>query len=352
MATDYFKKFIDDLEEPEMVLASSGEAPGEFSGCIDSGSLTLNAALSGSLFGGIQNNKAIVLAGDPATGKTFVALGIAKAFLTMDKKARVFYFDTEAAITQAMLIERGIDPTHVSIVSPEDIQGFRNTTSKLLDAYKKLADKDRFPILIILDSLSMLPSRKEVTNIVEGNEAKDMTKPGEIKGTFRVLRLKMSKLHVPMVITNHVYANIGGYGTSKVVAGGSGAVYASDTIVMLSKRQDKVGDERVGSIIHAKMLKSRLSRESMEVDTRILYTGGLDRYYGILPLAEAAGLVKKVSNKYEFPDGTKVFESAINKDPEKYFTKDFLDKLEPYIQSHFKYTAKPTAEVEVPDDAD
>ncbi len=349
MAVDYFKKFIDDLGEPEMVLASSGAAPGEFSACIDSGSLTLNAAISGSLFGGIQNNKAIIFAGDPATGKTFFALGIVKAFLLMDKKARVFYFDTEAAVTKAMLMERDIDPARVAIVSPEHIQGFRNTASKLLDAYKEL--KEQFPLLIVLDSLSMLPSRKEVTNITDDNEAKDMTKPGEIKGAFRILRLKMSKLGVPMVVTNHVYANIGGYGASKVVAGGSGAVYASDTIVMLSKRQDKVGDERVGSIIHAKMLKSRLSRESTEVDTRILYSGGLDRYYGLLPLAEAAGLIKKVSNKYEFADGTKVFESAINKDPEKYFTKDFLDKLEPFIQSHFKYTAKPLVE-EVTDDAE
>lgn len=350
MAVDFFKKFVDDLGEPATVLASSGASPAEYSGYVDSGSYILNAAISGSLFGGIPNNKAVIFAGDPATGKTFFALGIVKNFLDSDPKARVFYFDTEAAVTVKMLTDRDIDPTRVALSAPENIQHFRNTASKLLDKYAEL--KSRFPALLVLDSLSMLPSRKEVQNIVDDNDAKDMTKPGEIKGAFRILRLKLAKVGIPMIVTNHVYANIGGYGNQKIVAGGSGAVYASDTIVQLSKRQDKVGDERVGNIVHAKMLKSRLSREATEVDTRILYNGGLDRYYGLLPLAEAAGLVKKVSNKYEFQDGNRAFEKAINRNPEKFFTQDFLTKLEPYIQAHFTYGAGVVGDDDGADDTD
>jgi RecA/RadA recombinase len=346
MAVDFWKTFITDLGDPNTSIADDGESPAEFTGFIDTGSYTLNAAVSGSLFHGIPNNKAVVLAGDPATGKTFFALGIIKNFLASDPRARVFYFDSEAAVTKDMLVERGIDPKRVSISAPESIQGFRNTASKLLDNYAELSEKARFPMLIVLDSLSMLPSSREVENIKEGNEAKDMTKPGEIKGAFRILRLKMAKVGIPMIVTNHVYANIGGYGNQKIVAGGSGAIYASDTIVQLSKRQEKIDDERVGNIVHARMIKSRLSREETQVDTRILYHGGLDRYYGLLPHAEAAGLVKKISNKYEFPDGTKAFEKAIHRTPEKYFTQELLLKLDDYIKTAFQYATK----VEVPDD--
>lgn len=339
MAVDFFKKFINDLGEPDTAVASDGVSPAEFSGFIDTGSYILNAAVSGSLFRGIPNNKAVVLAGESTTGKTFFALGIVKNFLDTHKNARVFYFDTEAAVTKSMLSDRGIDPTKVSISAPHHIQGFRNTASKLIDQYDALAPKDKFPALLVLDSLSMLPSRKEVEDIKEESDKKDMTKPGEIKGAFRILRLKMAKSGIPMIVTNHVYANIGGYGNQKVVAGGSGAVYASDTIVMLSKRQEKDGDERIGNIVHARMKKSRLSREETQVDTRILYNGGLDRYYGLLPYAIAAGLVTKGATKYEFPDGTKVFEKALNRTPEKYFTQEFLEKLDPYIQTQFQYTS-------------
>lgn len=350
MAADFFKTFIKDLGEPDTALASDGLSPAEFNGFIDTGSYTLNAALSGSLFKGMPNNKASILAGESTTGKTFFALGIVKNFLDMDKKARCFYFDTEAAVTREMLTERGIDPSRVSISAPISIQSFRNTASKLLDKYLELSEKDRFPALLVLDSLSMLPSRKEVEDVKEEKDTKDMTKPGEIKGAFRVLRLKMARANIPMVVTNHVYANIGSYGGGKVIAGGSGAVYASDTIAMLSKRQDKVDDKRIGNIVRIKMQKSRLSREGTEVETRILYHGGLDRYYGLLPIAEEAGLIKKSSGKWEFPDGSKVFEKAINREPEKFFTKDFLEKLDEYIAQEFKYLPKPPSDEDESDD--
>jgi hypothetical protein len=36
-------------------------------------------------------------------------------------------------------------------------------------------------------------------------------------------------------------------------------------------------------------------------------------------------------------DGTKAFEKNIDEDPEKYFTKDILTKLDEEIQKDFKY---------------
>jgi RecA/RadA recombinase len=350
MAKDFFKSFIDDFDDPDTALAVDGKSPAEFSGFIDTGSYILNAAVSGSLFRGIPNNKAIVFAGESTTGKTYFALGILRNFLDTDPRARGFIFDTEAAITQEMLVERGIDPARVAISAPQHIQHFRNTASKLLDKYAELAPKDRFPALLILDSLSMLPSRKEVEDTKEESDKKDMSKPGEIKGTFRILRLKLAKVGMPMLVTNHVYVNIGGYGNQKTVAGGSGAIYASDSIVMLSKRAEKIDDERVGSVVHVSMLKSRLSREGTKVDTRILYDGGLDRYYGLLTLAEDAGLFKKVAGKYELPDGSKQFEKTINRNPAKFFTKDILDTLDAYVATKFRYVPPTDVTVEQDDD--
>lgn len=177
-----------------------------------------------------------------------------------------------------------------------------------------------------------------------------MTKPGLIKGTFRVLRLAMSKVAVPMLVTNHVYASIGAYVPTKEIAGGSGAQYAADTIVLLSKKKEKDKDnEVIGSIIHAKMKKSRLSREETVVDTRILYEGGLDRYHGLLEYAEEGGIVKKEGQRYVFPDGSKAFATAIAKEPTKYWTAEVLKQLDVYLQPLFTYSAA-SAAME-PDDA-
>ena len=176
-----------------------------------------------------------------------------------------------------------------------------------------------------------------------------MTKPGVIKGTFRIIRLKLAKVQVPFIVTNHVYASIGAYIPSKTIAGGSGAQYASDTIVMLSKKQEKVGDDVVGILVHVHVKKSRLSRENTKVDVRILFDGGLDRHYGLLDYAVEAGLIKKVSTRYELPNGTKVFEKAILAKPETVFTQELLEKLDEYMKPKFTYTSIVVPE-EVTDD--
>ena len=123
-----------------------------------------------------------------------------------------------------------------------------------------------------------------------------------------------------------------------IVTHNSGAKYAADIIVFLSKKKDRDADKAVvGNIVKARMMKSRLTKEETAVETRILFDGGLDRYYGLLEMAIEQGCVKKVSTRYEFPDGAKVFEKAILREPEKYFTKEVLDCVEVYIKEHFLY---------------
>lgn len=62
-------------------IIATGENSSEFSGSIDTGSYILNAAMSGSLYGGVPNNKITAFAGESATGKTFFVLGVLKKFL-------------------------------------------------------------------------------------------------------------------------------------------------------------------------------------------------------------------------------------------------------------------------------
>jgi hypothetical protein len=106
---------------------------------------------------------------------------------------------------------------------------------------------------------------------------------------------------------------------------------------MLSKSKDKTDDGIVGNFIKCTNYKNRFVKENMHVQTRLNYTSGLSRYYGLTDLAIEYNIFKKVSTRVELPDGSKAFEKNIDEDPEKYFTKEILDKLDIEIQKGFKY---------------
>lgn len=125
-----------------------------------------------------------------------------------------------------------------------------------------------------------------------------------------------------------------------LVTHNSGLKYAASSIVYLSKKKEKDGTEVVGNIIHCKNAKSRLTVENKQVDVRLMYESGLDRYYGLLDLALKHGIFKAVSTRIELPDGSKTFGKTINNDPEKFFTEEIMKQLDECAKKEFKYGQK------------
>lgn len=347
--SNFFKDLINEIKDEDTTLAADGTGSAEFTGFVDTGSYILNAVFSGSIYGGIPNNKITAFAGESATGKTFFVLGVLRAFLDQNPTGGVVYYDTEAAVTKEMMEERGIDTTRVIISEPSTIQGFRHHALKMIDAYEKTPKDKRPPMMFVLDSLGMLSTTKEMEDTAEGKETRDMTKAQVIKATFRVLTLKLARAKIPMLVTNHVYAAVGSYVPMNEIAGGSGLKYAASTIAMLSKKKDKDGTDVVGNIIRVKMYKSRMSKENGQVEVKLSYSKGLDKYYGLLDLAEKYDIIKKVSTRYELPDGTKVFGKNINENPEKYFTPDILAQLDEAAKTEFSYGGGGSPDVEEDD---
>lgn len=336
---DFLNSVISGIDGTSM--ASTGENSSEYSGAIDTGSYILNAALTGSLYGGAPNNKITAFAGESATGKTFFVLGVLKRFLDDNPTGGVVYFDTEAAVTKEMMSSRGIDVKRVAISEPQSIEEFRTNAVRMLTKYMETDKKDRPPMMMVLDSLGMLSSAKELEDVESGKAARDMTKSQLLRGTFRVLSLKLAKANVPLLVTNHVYDVIGAYVPTKEISGGSGLKYAASSIAMLSKKKDKDGTEVIGNIIKVRMHKSRFTKENKQVEVKLSYDKGLDRYYGLLDLAEKYNIIKKVSTRYELPDGTKVFAKSINENPEKYYTDDIMAQLEVAAKMEFMYGQEP-----------
>ena len=335
--SDFLKDIIKETGNEYAGLVSDGIDSADVTSFIDTGSYSFNALLSGTIYGGMPSNKITAIAGEAATGKTFFALGICKAFLDKDPEAGIIYFESESAISKQMIEARGIDSKRMVIVPVATVQEFRNQSIKILDKYIEQTEKTKKPLMFVLDSLGMLSTTKEMEDTAAGKETRDMTRSQIVKSTFRVLTLKLGKANIPMIMTNHTYDVIGSMFPQKEMGGGSGLKYAASSIIYLSKRKEKEGTEVVGNIIHCKNFKSRLTKENAMIDVKLTYKTGLDKYYGLIELGEEAGIFKKVSTRYEMPDGSKVFGKNINDNPEKYFTKEVLDKIDEQAKRKFQY---------------
>jgi len=345
----YLTDLIKEIGGEYTTLASEIDERQEF---CDTGCYILNAVLSGSIYGGVPDNKITALAGLESSGKTFFSLSIVKHFLDNNPTGACLYFDTESAITKQMLLDREIDVNRLIVINVVTIEEFRNKALKAVNHYLGLKKNARTPMMYVLDSLGMLSTNKEINDALEGKETKDMTKAGLIKGAFRMLTLKLGQAEIPMLVTNHLYANIGGYGEPTTQSGGSGLKYAASTIVNLSKSKDKEGNDVVGNFIKIKISKSRFSVENKQVEAHLYYDErGLDKYYGLLELGELGGLWKKVSTRYEI-NGKKVYAKQVLKNPEEYFTPEVLDKLDKIAKTEFKYGQSKRSDTDISEDTD
>ena len=154
--SDFLKDIIKETGNEYASLVADGMTAGDVDGFIDTGSYTLNALLSGSIFGGLPGNRITAIAGEAATGKTFFALGVCKHFLDVDKDAGVIYFESENAVSKDMLEGRGLDTNRIVIMPVATVQEFRLQAIRIIDKYLEQEKDKRKPIMFVLDSLGML----------------------------------------------------------------------------------------------------------------------------------------------------------------------------------------------------
>lgn len=331
----FLKQLVKNIGDESASVAEDGVSSAEFSGYIDTGSLVLNGQISGTIFGGMPNNKILGLAGEEATGKTFFALGLVRHFMETHDEAAAAWYMSEPAVTKQMLVDREIDPKRVMFAEPQTVEDFRTLGLQTLEAYLGLEEKP--PFMMVLDSLGQLSTNKELADALAGNDVKDMTRTQLIRGAFRTLSLKLAKAAVPMIVTNHTYAQMDQY-KPREMSGGGGLKYAADALLFLTRSADKDKDtkEVYGDIIHCSMKKNRFARRDTKVDVRLDYDTGLDRYYGLLPLALAAGVFVKKAKGMDY-DGKTVYEKDVVAEPEKFYTDEVLQIIDEQAKKTFKY---------------
>jgi len=193
---DFLKEIVKEIGDEYTQLASEAE---QIETYVDTGSYIFNGLISGSIFGGVSNNKITAIAGESSTGKTFFSLAVVKNFLDSNPDSYCLYFDTEAAVNKGLLESRGIDLKRLVVVNVVTIEEFRTKALKAVDIYLKTPIDERKQCMFVLDSLGMLSTEKEIRDALDDKQVRDMTKSQLVKGAFRMLTLKLGQANVPLL---------------------------------------------------------------------------------------------------------------------------------------------------------
>lgn len=293
----------------------------------------INVALSGKLDGGLTPGLTM-WAGPSKHFKTAFSLLMAKSYLDKYPDAALLFYDSEFGSPQSYFQSFGIDTDRVVHTPLTDIEELK------FDIMKQFQSVERGEHLIILiDSIGNLASKKEVDDALDGKSVADMSRAKQVKSLFRMVTPHLNLKDIPMVVVNHTYKEIGMF-PKDVVGGGTGSYYSADNIFILGRQQEKEGTEVVGYNFIINVEKSRYVREKSKIPISVSFNGGISRWSGLLDVALLSGHVVKPSNgwyskvdvatgevsekKYRFKDTeTKEFWSDIlNNESFKTFVQD------------------------------
>ena len=249
----------------------------------------INVALSGKLDGGLTPGLTM-WAGPSKHFKTAFSLLMAKSYLDKYPDAALLFYDSEFGTPQSYFDSFGIDTNRVLHTPLTDIEQLK------FDIMQQLKELDRNDkLIIIIDSIGNLASKKEVDDALDGKSVADMSRAKQIKSLFRMVTPHLSMKDIPMVVVNHTYKTMELY-SKDVVGGGTGSYYSADNIFIIGRQQEREGTEVVGYNFIINVEKSRYVKEKSKIPVTVSFNGGISKWSGLLDIALESGHVIKPSN--------------------------------------------------------
>jgi recombination protein RecA len=294
--------------------------------------------------GGIPRGYFTEICGDESTGKTTLALHIAKQ--AMLAGGIVVYADFEYSLRlQATYIKNiGLDitsPNFIHIV-PESLQGGVQAIGKSLIMIR--------PAVVIIDSVAaMLPQE---TLAKEADEVTTMGKHAKLVGSFiNWISKKLQKYNCAIILINQFRANIKqskyDTGPNVITTGGKALQYFIGLRIRL-KKTPNTEEITEKSAITGVAEKKRISQEVKVVIEKnkldipwksgplyIVFGQGIDNLMSIITLATNMGVIKKSAGYLSWKDPSEVYSFSVNGKQalKKYFIENpkALDALQPFL---------------------
>lgn len=252
----------------------------------------VNVAFTGELTGGITNGLT-VLAGESKTFKSNLGLVCVRAYLNKhkDEDAVCLFYDSEFGITPEYLVAHGIDTKRVIHIPVEHVEQLKFDIVKRLEEIK-LKDK----VIIFIDSIGNLASKKEVEDANDEKSVADMSRAKSLKSVFRIITPHLTTKDIPCIVVNHTYSEQGSMYPKEIMSGGRGLYYSANNIFFISRSQEKDGKDVIGYHFTINIEKSRFVKEKSKMKFLVKFDGGINKWSGLLDIAQESGHVMKPSN--------------------------------------------------------
>ena len=249
----------------------------------------LNVALSGKLDGGLTPGLT-VFAGPSKHFKTAFSLLLAKAYLDKYDDGIVLFYDSEFGTPQAYFDTFNIDTSRVIHTPITDIEQLKHDVMSQMNGIER-GDH----VIVVVDSVGNLASKKEVDDALDGKSVADMSRAKQMKSLFRMVTPHLTIKDIPMVVVNHTYQTMEMF-SKAVVSGGTGIYYSADNIYIIGRQQEKTGTDLTGYNFIINVEKSRFVREKSKIPVEVSFEGGISKWSGLLDMAMESGHVIKPSN--------------------------------------------------------
>lgn len=249
----------------------------------------INVALSGRLDGGMTPGLT-VWAGPSKHFKTAFTLLMAKSYMDKYPDAALLFYDSEFGTPQSYFDSFGIDTSRVMHTPITDIEQIKFDVMQQMNELKR-GDK----VIIVVDSIGNLASKKEVEDALDGKSVGDMTRAKQLKSFFRMVTPHLTLKDIPMIVVNHIYMEQGMF-PKAIVSGGTGIYYSAQNIYIVGRQQDKDGTDLIGYNFIINVEKSRYVREKSKIPVTVSFDGGISTWSGLLDMATESGHVVKPSN--------------------------------------------------------
>lgn len=198
----------------------------------------LNLALSGSINGGLSSGLTIVAAPSKHF-KSNISLFMVSAYMKKYPESVCLFYDSEFGSPPDYLHTFDIDLDRVLHTPIATVEDLRSDLTVQLDGLERGKDK----VIIFIDSVGNLASRKETQDALDGKEKADMTRAKTLKSLFRIVTPQFTLKEIPCIVINHTIETLEMF--SKTVMTG-GCVVANTPIQMADGSVKFIQDIQVG----------------------------------------------------------------------------------------------------------
>jgi RecA/RadA recombinase len=253
----------------------------------------INIALSGDVDGGISTGLTMV-AGPSKHFKTGFSLVACSAFLKKYPNGTILFYDSEFGTPESYFNSFGIPGESVVHTPITDVEELRHDLSVQLEGIERTDQ-----VMIIVDSIGNLASRKEIDDALEGSSKADFTRAKTLKSLFRIVVPKLTMKNIPMFVVNHTYKEMSLF-PRDIVSGGTGAYYGADNIWIVGRQQDKdSGSKEInGYNFVINIEKSRYVKEKSKIPINVTYENGINKWSGLFDMAVEGGFIGSTKKGY------------------------------------------------------